>query len=451
MFALALRSLRHRISGFAASFLAMFLGATILMSFAAMLDTAGGTGVDATSKETLTTMGAVVGGWGLLLVVFAVSSTLTLSVRQRSAEMALLRSIGATPRQVTRMIVGESAVLAAAAAVLAVAPAVLGGRLLLDLLGSTGQVDADVAYVFGPIALGMGITITFAAATLAALITARRAARTSAAEALGAAAVADDSRLSKKRIAVGVVFLLLALDLAVVTATVMKGKGSDAMQTAGQTSIWAAIGLAVLAPAIIRKVAAVVAGPLERRGLTGYLTAQNLRRHTGRLASVVMPVVLFTAIGAGTLVMQAVENDAMAASGLLKSNEQKNIETLNFVVTGMIVAFAAIMLINTLVAATAARRREFAQVRLAGATPRQVLKVVALEGAILTAVGVALGTAAALPTILPYSYARTGDVVPGTGAGIYLAIVAVAAVLTVATGYAAARRTIRTPAITAVA
>ncbi|WTW96893.1 FtsX-like permease family protein [Streptomycetaceae bacterium NBC_01309] len=450
MFALALRSLRHRIAGFAASFLAMFLGATILMSFAAMLDTAGGTGVDATSKETLTTMGAVVGGWGLLLVVFAVSSTLTLSVRQRSAEMALLRNIGATPRQVTRMIVGESAVLAAAAAVLAIAPAVLGGRLLLELLGSTGQVGSDVAYAFGPIALGMGITVTFAAATLAALITARRAVRVSAAEALGAAA-ADDRKLSKKRIAAGIAFLLLALNLTVVTATAMKDKGSDAMQTAGQTSIWAAIGLAVLAPAIIRKVAARIAAPLERRGLAGYLTAQNLRRHTGRLASAVMPVILFTAIGTGTLVMQAVENDAMAASGLLKSNEQKNIETLNFVVIGMIVAFAAIMLINTLVAATAARRREFAQIRLAGATPRQVLKAVALEGAVLTAVGVALGTAASLLTVLPYSYARTGDVVPGTGAGTYLAIAAVAAVLTVATGYAAARRTIRTPAIAAVA
>ncbi|MCF2532558.1 ABC transporter permease [Yinghuangia soli] len=450
MFTLALSSLRHRIGGFAASFLAMFLGAAILMSFAAMLDTAGGSGVDATSRETLTTMGAVVGGWGLLLVMFAVTSTLTLSVRRRSAEMALLRSVGATPGQVTGLIAGETAVLAAAAAALAIAPGMLGGRMLLELLASTGQVDESVGYAFGPIALAMGISVTFVAATLAALITARRAVRMNAAAALGAAAV-DDRRLTKKRIAAGVAFLLLALNLAVVTATVMKGKGSDAMQTAGQTSIWAAIGLAVLAPALVRKAAALVAGPLERRGLAGYLTAQNLRRHTGRLAAVVMPVVLFTAIGTGTLVMQAVENDAMSAAGLAKTNEQKNIETLNFVVIGMIVAFAAIMLVNTLVAATADRRREFAQTRLAGATPRQVLDVVLLEGAVLTVIGVLCGTFAALFTVLPYSYARTGSFLPEAGAGIYLAIVAVAALLTVATGYAAARRTMRTPAVAAVA
>ncbi|HSA52375.1 MAG TPA: FtsX-like permease family protein [Yinghuangia sp.] len=450
MFALALRSLRHRIGGFAASFLAMFLGATILMAFASMLDTAGGEGVDSTSKETLTTMGAVVGFWGLLLVVFAVSSTLTLSVRRRSAEIALLRNIGATPAQVRRLIVGETAVLAVVAAAVAIAPAMAAGRLLLELLGSTDQVASDVSYAFGPIALGMGMTITFAAATLAALLTARRAARMSATDALTAAAQ-DDGRISRKRVAVGVVFLLLAANLAAVTATVMKGEGSDAMQTAGQTSIWAGIGFAVLAPALIRTVAALVAGPLERRGPAGYLTAQNLRRHTGRLAAVIMPVVLFTAIGTGTLVMQAVENDAMAASGLVKTNEQKNIETLNFVVIGMIVAFAAIMLVNTLVAATASRRREFAQTRLAGATPRQILDVVLLEGVVLTVTGVVFGTLASLFTILPYSYARTGDVLPGTGAGIHLGIVAVAAVLTVATGYAAARQAMRTPAITAVA
>lgn len=450
MFALALRSLRHRVGGFAASFLAMFFGATVLMAFASMLDTAGGGGVDAASKDTLVTMGAVVGFWGLLLVAFAVSSTLTLSVRQRAGEMALLRNIGATPGQVGRLIVGEAAVLAVVAAGLAIVPAMVGGRLLLEMLGSTDQVASDVDHEFGAIALGMGIGVTLVAATLAALLTARRAARMNAAAALGAVAK-DDHKPGKKRIAAGVAFLVLAANLAVVTATVMKGKGSDAMQTAGQTSIWAAIGFAVLAPALVRAAGALVAGPLERRGATGWLVAQNLRRHTGRLAAVVMPVVLFTAIGTGTLVMQAVENDAMEASGLLKSTEEKNIETLNFVVIGMLVAFAAIMLINTLVAATADRRREFAQARLAGATPRQLLDVVALEGAILTVLGVVFGTVAALFTILPYSYARTGDVLPGTGYALYAGIVAVAALLTVATGYAAARRTLRTPAVTAVA
>ena len=48
------------------------------------------------SRKTLITIASVVGGWGLILVVFAVASTLTLSVRQRGAEMALLKNVGAT-------------------------------------------------------------------------------------------------------------------------------------------------------------------------------------------------------------------------------------------------------------------------------------------------------------------------------------------------------------------
>lgn len=450
MFTLALGSLRRRVSAFVATFLAMFLGATILMSFASMLDTAGGSGVDDTSKETLITMGVVVGGWGLLLVVFAVVSTLSLSVRQRSAEMALLRNIGATPGQIARMIVGESAVLALVAAVVAIPAGMLGGRGLLELLASSGQVEEGIAYTFGPVALAMGMTITIGSAVIAALITARRTARLNAAAATNAAAT-DNARLGRKRLFTGLAFLALGLNLAIVTATAMKGKGSDAMQTAGQTSIWVAIGLAILAPALVRKTTALIAGPLERRGLTGYLAVQNLRQRTGQMAAVVMPVILFTAIGTATLVMQAVENKAMDASGLLKTNEQKNIETLNFVVIGMIVAFAAIMLINTLVAATSHRRREFAQQRLTGATPRQVLRVVALESVVLTAVGVLFGTFASLFTILPYSYARTGDVLPTTGTAMYALMVALAVVLSLGTGYAAARRTIRTPAIEAVA
>ena len=58
---LAWKSLRHRTSAFTASFLVMFFGATMLMSFASMLDTSLGDGMTPASEETLSTMGSVVG------------------------------------------------------------------------------------------------------------------------------------------------------------------------------------------------------------------------------------------------------------------------------------------------------------------------------------------------------------------------------------------------------
>ncbi|WP_131740717.1 ABC transporter permease [Actinomadura roseirufa] len=447
MTALALRSLRRRAGAFLASFLSMFLGATILMAFASMLDTAVDGDVSGPARETLIMMASVVGGWGLLLVVFAVTSTLTLSVRQRAAEMALLKSVGATPGQLARMIVGEAAGIAVVAALLAVPPAILTGRALLGMLHRTHQVPAAVGHSFGPIALSMGLGITFVSATAAALITARRAGRVRVTESLMEASTGT-ARMSRKRVVFAGLFLALAADLAVLTVTVMRDEGSQAMATAGQADILAAIGLALLSPLIMRRVTALLAAPLRSLfGVTGDLAVTTMGRRAGAMAAAVTPVILFTGTAVGTLFMQATENAAMDAGGLVKTAEQKSIETLNLVVIGMVVLFTAIMLVNTLVAATAHRRREFGQTRLAGATPGQVLGTVTLEAVVLTVTGVLCGTVASVFTIVPYGLARMDSATPDGSVWTYLGVVALAAVLTGVTAWGAARRTLRTPAI----
>ncbi|MFF6995237.1 FtsX-like permease family protein [Streptomyces sp. NPDC008313] len=451
MFPLALRSLRHRAGGFLASFVVMFLGATMLMSFASMLDTAGGDGVTDASEETLTTLASVVGGWGLILVVFAVTSTLTLSVQQRSSEMALLKSVGATPAQVGRMIVGEAAVLSVLAALLAVPWAVFGGRALLDVLIDTDQVAPAVSHRFGPIALGMGLGITFLAATLAALLAARRATRMGAAESLAAAATGSQ-RLGKVRIVAALLFLAGGVNLGVLTVVLEHEKSAEIMQTAGSASILVAIGLALLSPLLIRGVTALLGGPLQRlTGVSGYLTVRNVRSRSGGLATALMPVILFTGIGSGTFYMQSIENTASAAEGIAKTTEQRNIETLNFVVIGTVVLFACIMLVNILIAATTHRSREFGQQRLVGATPRQVLRMVTAESVLLAVTGVLFGSIAALATIVPFAVARTDDIVPDAPLAIHLTIVGIAAGVTLLASVGTARRRLRTPAVEAVA
>jgi putative ABC transport system permease protein len=433
-----------------ASFAAMFFGATMLMSFASMLDTAGGDGVDDTGKETLTTMGVIVGGWGLLLVVFAVTSTLTLAVRQRADEIALLKSVGATPAQIGRMIVGEALAVAVVAAAAAVPLGLLGGRALLALLKDTDQVPERVSHSFGPVALGMGFGITLLSAGIAAVITTRRATGVKAAEALADAEI-DNRRPGRARVIGGWITLAISLWLATLTVTVMHGEGSDAMQTAGSASIFASISLALFAPQLVRRITKLVARPLLRRGPAGHLALANLRHRADRLAAAAGPIILFVGIGVGTLYMQDIDNAAIAAEGVLKNNEQRNIETLNFVVIGMIVAFACIMLINTLVASVTHRRREFAQTRLTGATPGEVLGVVRLEAVVLTVAGIALGSLASLATILPFNYARTDTVVPDIAPWLWIGVAAVAVVVTLATAIGTARRTLRVPAVEALA
>jgi putative ABC transport system permease protein len=442
---LALGSLRERPSSFVAAFLASCLGATILMGFSSLLDVAVAPGVDDTSVETLVTMATVAGGWCLVIVVFAVASTLTLAVSQRAEEMALLKNIGATPRQLRRVVVGEAVVVALVAAAVAVPPGTAVGWLLLDLLRDSGQVAPGVEYRFGVFALSQGFGVTLLGATVAAFLAARRAARMRAREAL-VDAVAGESRIGRLRLLAAGVFLTAGLSCAVVTATVMSGEGSDAMQTAGQAAIWASIGLALLAPPLLRLVTWLLGGALLRfAGAGGWLTVQNVRTRARHHAAAVMPVVLFTGITTATISMQLMENGAVAATGAVQADVERTVETLNLVVVGMIALFAAIMLVNTLVAATAHRRRELAQQRLAGATPGQVVTTVVLECLVLAVTGVALGAVASLATVVPYGLARAGASYGDIPAAVYPGIAAAAVAVTLVTGAGAARRAVRLP------
>jgi putative ABC transport system permease protein len=105
------------------------------------------------------------------------------------------------------------------------------------------------------------------------------------------------------------------------------------------------------------------------------------------------------------------------------------------------------MLVNTLLAATSYRRREFAQQRLAGSTPAQVLTMVTAESALLTVTGVFFGTVASVVTVLPFAVARTSDASPSLHPGPYLLVVAVATALTFGAAAGASRRAIAGPAV----
>ncbi|MER5661995.1 FtsX-like permease family protein [Streptomyces mirabilis] len=432
MFALALRSLRQHPGRATATLLSAFLGAAVVMTFNSLHDTAARPGVDSVSAESLSTAAGVVGGYGTLLVFFAIASTLTVNVRQRGAEMELLRCSGATPAQIRRMVVGEAVAIALVGAVLAIGPAMLGGRALLGVFQDSGQVARSVDHSFGPVALGSGIGITVSAAAGAAFLAVRRVTL---------------HRRPRGRARTFLAYAaLLAGGAAVCSTFAFSAEDAALMAPPAYGAILLSVGCALLAPRLLE-------GLLDRLPLTGpsgYLAVRNLRRRAAELSGVLMPLILFTCMASATLTMQAVESDAIKASGVPKSVDAKNLETLNLTVVGVIVVFCCVMLINSLYAATTYRGREFGQQRLVGATPGQVLGVVGAEGLILTVTGVFLGTVAGLAGVLAFSAVRTDSPWPGQGPGIWLAVVAVAAAVTLGTVLFTARRTLRTPAVAAV-
>jgi putative ABC transport system permease protein len=173
------------------------------------------------------TIAVVVGGWTVILVAFAVASTHTLAVSQRATELAVLRSIGATSRQVRRQVLAEATGVAVAAAATAIPLAVPAGLLVLHLLRRAGLVAGTVGYRFGAAALVMGFSVTFLAATIGALVAARRATAHSIDD--GAAdALADPVRLSRSRLVVALLLLAGGYGAGLATIALSPANGADA-------------------------------------------------------------------------------------------------------------------------------------------------------------------------------------------------------------------------------
>jgi putative ABC transport system permease protein len=82
---------------------------------------------------------------------------------------------------------------------------------------------------------------------------------------------------------------------------------------------------------------------------------------------------------------------------------------LNDLALGLILALAAVTLVNTLLVTTLERREILGLLHRVGATPRQLVRATALQAATLGAVGIALGTAAGAAAVLAATKALTGS------------------------------------------
>ncbi|MEY9913517.1 putative ABC transport system permease protein [Catenulispora sp. MAP12-49] len=442
----SLSNLRHRRAAYLASFLNLFLGGAILTGFASLYETGSTPGLAKADRSALQTMALVIGGWGALIIAFGTAATLSLAVQQREKEIALLKAAGALPRQIRRMIMTETAVLLAAAAIPAVPAGMAVGHTVLATLKSTHQVSDGVGLKFGATTLAIGLGDIALAALVAAIVAGRRAANQSTATALVSAAT-EDTGMSRKRKIAGIVFIALGLDAGVMSATLMKNQGYATMSTAGQACILTGIGLALLAPALIRAAVAVL-GPLMRRG-GGYLAEAELRRHSRQAAGILMPVILFVALANGALYQQFIQDDANRAQHIAMSADDKGVQTLSFLVVGMIALFAAVVVANIAVATTLHRRREFGQRRLIGDTPGEVRRSLGWETCAILIAGLVFGTLAALAGVIPFSYAKTGHLMPQQSLWVFFAVAVSVTVLTLAASLGAARRVLNVPALAA--
>ncbi|MBB5867150.1 putative ABC transport system permease protein [Allocatelliglobosispora scoriae] len=254
--------------------------------------------------QVLTAMAALAG----FVSVFVVASTFAFQVAQRRRELGLLRAIGATPRQVRRMIFGEALGVGAAASVTGV---VLGTGLAFALAGVL--VDAGfepatfvVRFTAWPIALSLllGPVVALAGAWAAS----RRAARVRPMEALREA-VLESRPMGAARWIAGGLLTVAGTALAVGVAT------SDDAQEGGSLALYAAMALmtaaVALAPAFVPLVVRLLSWPLGRgRGATGMLVREGALSAPRRTAATAAPVLLTVAFA--VLISGLVQTSAAA-------------------------------------------------------------------------------------------------------------------------------------------
>jgi putative ABC transport system permease protein len=128
--------------------------------------------------DTMVVIFAALLGLAIVIALFGIANTLTLSVVERTRESALLRALGVTRRQLRRMLSVEALVMALIGAVTGVAIGVGSGWAVVTAM------DEDIVISLPYPRIALFVVLAAVAGTLAAVLPARRAAKTSVVEAL---------------------------------------------------------------------------------------------------------------------------------------------------------------------------------------------------------------------------------------------------------------------------
>ncbi|MEU6841326.1 FtsX-like permease family protein [Streptomyces sp. NPDC046716] len=262
----------------------------------------------AEAKETLIGVGGSFGGIATLVAVFTAAGTVALSVGQRAREYALLRAIGATPRQIRRAVATETLLVAPAAAAVGCLPGIALAHWWFGQLRDKGAVPEAVGLAVSWIPLVAALGAALLTALLAGYLAARRPARSKPGEALAEASV-ERLRVGWIRTPLGIAAAVGGVVLAVVAGQL---SGDDAANTALGVVMCFMLAVALLGPLVARACAALFGLPLRGAGAPASLAAANSRSNARRLASAITPIVLAIAFSSVLVFLHTSEDRATA-------------------------------------------------------------------------------------------------------------------------------------------
>ncbi len=217
-------------------------------------------------------------GISLFVAAFLIYNTFAMLVAQRSKEMALLRAVGASRRQVLTSVLLEAFMLALVAAAIGVGLGYLLARLLTAGLQQLGlSLTAGVALT--PQAVITAVVLAIVVTVLSALLPAVKAAHTPPVAALREATTPVEST-SKVRSIIGGVLALAAL------AGLATSLGDDpSVSLVALSALVLLIATVLLAPLLAKGAAHMANGLMRAGGVSGQLAGRNAERGPRRVAA----------------------------------------------------------------------------------------------------------------------------------------------------------------------
>jgi putative ABC transport system permease protein len=226
------------------------------------------------------------GGVALFVGSFVIANTLSITIAQRTRELATLRTLGATRRQVQGSVMLEALVIGTLASIVGLFLGLGLAKALNSLLISFGIDLPQTSTVFKTrtviVSLVVGIVITL----LAALRPALRATRVAPISAVREGALLPPSRFARFGQLAAALTLLASVGLMLVALFIGGLSAGTRLIGIGVGAVGLFLGVSMLAPRVVPPLARVLGWPATRfGGAAGRLARGNSTRNPARTAS----------------------------------------------------------------------------------------------------------------------------------------------------------------------
>lgn len=250
-------------------------------------------------------VGNILLGFGfvaLFVSIFIIYNTFAIVLSQRSRELALLRTVGADPKQIRRSVLGEAVAVGVLASIGGIGGGIAVAKGLDALFAAMGADLSDWPLILAPrtliaaAVLGVGVTL------VAAIAPARRASTVPPIEVLAGRADAKAPGSRTRKIAGVGLFGAGLLAGGAGLAGVGSASATVAALAAGVVAVF--LGVTVLSPMAVRGVTGTFGLPMRKvAGVAGRLAQMNAARNSRRTASTAAALMIGLALVTTALVV----------------------------------------------------------------------------------------------------------------------------------------------------